>query len=210
MSQNYQTKPGDCISSIAFDNGFFPETLWNLEENRALRELRQNPQVLAPGDQVFIPDKRQKSESCALDQVHRFVRKGVPEHFRIQLLYDDEPRAGEPFVLEIEGQVVKRGKTGDDGVIQIPIVPDAQKGRLLLRDGAEEITLELGCLEPVEMLEGVQMRLRNLGYFDGEVDGQSSDDLEYAIVCFQADSGMEPTGEPDNQTRALLKSKYGG
>jgi Putative peptidoglycan binding domain len=210
MSQNYEAKPGECISSISFDHGFFPGTIWNLEENRVLRELRGNPQVLAPGDKVFIPDKRPRNESCATDQLHCFKRKGVPEQFRIQLLYDDQPRKNEAFVLEIEGKVVKSGKTGVDGVIQIPIVPNARRGRLLLRGGSEEIALELGRLEPVEMLEGVQMRLRNLGYFAGEVDGQMSDDLEYALVCFQSDNDLEPTGDVDDKTRALLKSRYGG
>jgi Putative peptidoglycan binding domain len=210
MSKTYVVQPGDCISSIAYDHGFFPDTIWTLSDNSALHDLRKNPNILAPGDKVVIPDKRPRVESGDTDKVHSFVRKGVPEQLRIQLFYADQPRKNEDYTIEIDGKLAKQGKTDDDGAVLIPIVPNARRGRLLLRNGKEEIALDLGRLEPVETLEGVQIRLRNMGYFFGEIDGQMSDDLEEAIVRFQADCNMEPTGEIDDPTRAQLKSKYGG
>jgi N-acetylmuramoyl-L-alanine amidase len=210
MSGYYVAQSGDCLSSIAFEHGFEPDTLWHLDENRPLRELRQNPHALAPGDRLYIPDLRQRVEHGATGQLHRFVRKAVPEVLRVQLMYDDEPRKNEEFTIEIDGKLAKRGRTGGDGVVLVPIIPNARAGRILFADGGEEIALQLGRLQPVETPAGAQARLQNLGYFHGEADGTLSDALEAAIVCFQADHDLEPSGELDAPTRSLLVTTYGG
>src|SRR4051812_23195035 len=46
------------MSSIAHDFGFLNfETILNHPKNAELKKNRANPQVLFPGDEVFIPDK---------------------------------------------------------------------------------------------------------------------------------------------------------
>ena len=72
MPINHQVKQGDCISSIAFENGFFPDTIWNHPSNAELKKKREDPHVLLPGDMVFIPDKRPKEVSEPTNQVHKF------------------------------------------------------------------------------------------------------------------------------------------
>ena len=76
----YVVKPGDCMASIAVEHNFLWETLWNLPENAALKDSRQDPYVLLPGDQVFIPELRPKEVPRATDN---FTRKGVRECLRI-------------------------------------------------------------------------------------------------------------------------------
>lgn len=86
----YKVKQGDCASSIAQKSGLFWETVWNHSKNAKLRNKRSDPNVLCPGDLIFIPDKEEKLESCATEQRHRFQRKGVPAKLRLRILQDKE------------------------------------------------------------------------------------------------------------------------
>ena len=58
-------KQGDCISNIAYQHGHFPDTIWNDSKNSDLRQKRKDPNVLLPGDVVYIRDIEAKEESCA-------------------------------------------------------------------------------------------------------------------------------------------------
>ena len=57
MAEDYTVQSSDCMSSIAYENGFFWKTLWNLPDNTALKAQRKNPNVLMTGDIVHIPPK---------------------------------------------------------------------------------------------------------------------------------------------------------
>jgi hypothetical protein len=76
MSWIYTIKQGDHLSSIAKAYGFSDyHKIWNDPNNASLKQLRRNPHVLYPGDQVFIPDKELQSFSKPTDKKHQFVLK---------------------------------------------------------------------------------------------------------------------------------------
>lgn len=209
MPKNYSVKKGDCISSIGESFGFFPDTLWDLPQNAALREKRENPYVLMPGeDQVFVPDLRPKDVSCATGKRHSFRRKGVPERLRLRLLDDaGEPRCQLPFRLTIDG-IETRDETDDDGLLLAWIPPQAISGELVLDpDGdAETHTIKLGHLTPIEDPKGVAARLNNLGY--AVKDEQGNEDAAGAIGAFQADEDLPVTNEINDETRARLLERH--
>ena len=61
MARYYTVRQGDYLSKISSENGFFDHTIiWNHPNNAELKEKRQNPSVLYPGDQLFIPDKNER------------------------------------------------------------------------------------------------------------------------------------------------------
>lgn len=202
----YTVKKGECISSIAYKYGFFSDTLWNLSENAELKQKREDPNVLCPGDEVFIPDKCEKTESGATEQRHRFRKKGVPAKFVLHLLDDDQPRAGVDYTLEIDGHVFS-GKTDAEGKLEHSIPPDAKKGKLVI-DGTEEHELELGELDPVTEERGLRARLENLGFIAGAQDS-SADELKEAIEAFQQKNNLNVTGQADDQTRKKLLEIHG-
>lgn len=208
MAINYQVKQGDCISSIAFENGFFPDTIWNHPNNAELKEKRKDPNVLMPGDMVFVPDKRPKEVSEPTNQVHKFKCKNTPEKFKLQLLLDEEPRANEEYELEIEGLKFS-GKTDSQGRIEQSIPPNAKNGKLILANGEEVYQLQLGKLNPSDEITGAQGRLCNLGFYFGAIDGKMSDELEIAIQEFQFAHDIEPNGELNQATKEALKQDYG-
>ena len=203
MSPQHRVEQGECISSIAERYGHFPETLWEHPENAALKEERGDPNVLCPGDELHIPEIRPRTESCVTDRRHRFVRKGVPAKFRIQLMRDGEPRRGLSYRLVIPGVPELTGETDASGVILRGIPPNAGRGKLFLEvPGAKEEELEfhIGDLDPVDTVKGMQARLFNLGFYDGEIDGEDSYRTIVALRDFQEHAGLDPTGDDDDET----------
>ena len=55
-AKEYQAREGDCISSIAYENGLFPNTLWNHPDNAELKRNRKDMNLLEVGDVVKIPE----------------------------------------------------------------------------------------------------------------------------------------------------------
>ena len=70
--------------------------------------------------------------------------------------------------------------------------------------------LQLGALDPVDELSGVQSRLANLGYYNGPVDGAQNDDLSLAVARFQGDEKLAVSGDIDDDTRDALRQRHDG
>jgi len=210
MPNQYQVKQGDCLSSIASRHGFFPDTIWNHPDNADLKQQRKDPNVLLAGDVLTIPDKEIKEISKATEQEHKFRKKGVPEKFRLVIRdEDDQPRANLRYTLVVDG-VAFQGVTEADGSIEQSIPPEAEEARLTLHEAEHEsiYVLPLGDLDPISELSGVQMRLRNLNYYNGEIDGALNEKTELALQEFQRHYGLEPTGNLDETTRKKLEEAH--
>jgi hypothetical protein len=200
---DYKVKQGDCISSIAQKHGLFWEKVWNDPKNAKLQQTRKDPNVLYPGDLVFIPDKEEKLESGATEQRHRFRVKGSLVKIRIRFTIDDQPRANEPYKLEIEG-LSREGTTDGDGYLEENIPANAKGGRLIVGEGSSQdiYEIKLGTVDPIETDDGIRCRLFDLGY-------DTKDDFAEAIRTFQKKEGLTVTGNVDDATRTRLKEKFG-
>jgi hypothetical protein len=208
MPVTHTVDQGECISSIAFDYGFFPDTIWNDPANATLKRKRKDPNVLEPGDTVIVPDKRIAQVPKPTDAIHKFRRKGVPKKIRIVFMgADSKPLRNRPYTFEVDGKFVK-GTTDGDGAFEHAIVPNAQKARVLFDDGTS-FTLNLGFLDPLETTSGVKGRLQALGYYKGEVDEEPNDELTDAIRLFQASQDLEPSGVLDAPGKELLRTLVG-
>ncbi len=124
--RSHPVRQGDSVESIAYRTGHFWEKVWNHGDNAELRKRRKNPNVLMPGDRVFVPPIEQKSEDLATSKTHRFRRKGVPSRLRIRFLRDGEPRKSEAYVIEIDGEE-RHGTTDGDGFLDEPVSPVARR-----------------------------------------------------------------------------------
>jgi len=208
---NYIVKEGDCIESIAEAHGLLWKTIWNHPDNRDLRELRKNPNVLFAGDMLFVPDKKPKDETGATEQRHRFRRKGAPSKLHIRVLQTDgKPKGNVEYILDIEGALYK-GTTTADGWIRRVIVPNAKTGKLVVVENGkfQELPLKLGYLDPVDKIAGVQQRLKNLGFDCGVEDGKVGDNTRVALRDFQRQYGLLESGEADEATRENLRRVHG-
>jgi N-acetylmuramoyl-L-alanine amidase len=208
MSEDYQVRQGDCMNSIAFEYGFFWETLWNHASNGELKQKRKDPNVLMEGDVVHIPDRAPKEESGATEQRHRFRRKGVPITFRVRLLQYDEPIADATYTLDVDGRIYK-GRSDGDGIIEEFIQPDARSAHLLLDEQKLEYSFNLGHLDPADTVAGAQARLNNLGHDCGAVDGVLGPRTEAALRAFQSKHEVTVTGTLNAETIDCLKKVHG-
>jgi N-acetylmuramoyl-L-alanine amidase len=90
------------MAAIGAAYGYNWQTLWNHPQNANLKNTRKDPNVLFPGDFVFIPEKTLRLENCVTDKCHKFVLKGVPEILRICLLNEfDHPLSGIDYELQV-------------------------------------------------------------------------------------------------------------
>lgn len=210
------------MSSIAYEHGFFWETLWNLPENADLKSKRVDPNVLLAGDTVHIPDLGVKQHPGATSQRHKFKLKGVPETLSMKLLdLKGQPRASLGYTIVIDG-ASHAGTTDENGVLKESIPPNAKAGKIIVpslpgsdgkpvpgRPATQTIKLQLGTLDPVSEPSGVQARLANLGFYQTPADGNTDDALKKAISTFQAKQGLPVTGIADDATKAKLKTVHG-
>ncbi len=206
----YEVRPGDCMSSIAAQSGHFWETIWNDPANEGLRDAGRDPNVLLPGDRITIPPLEPKQEPGESEMLHRFVRLGEPTKLRLQILDDDQPVANQPWELQVDGKTYS-GTTDPQGKLEVDIRGSA--GRASLVVGTEEngqylYDLDLGDMDPVESIRGVQKRLQNLGFHCPD-HGQLDEETQQAILAFQKRYELPETGQPDERTRTTLKEKHG-
>ncbi len=210
--KDHHVQEGECLSSIAFHNGFHWQTLWDHPRNAELRQLRGDPFSLAPGDVVHVPDLEPARFQRSTGALHRFRRRGVPAKLRVRLLHaDGSPRANEAYTLDVDGaEVSGEHRTDGDGWVDQFIAPDATLGTLVMTDSGDQYRLLLGRVRPIEELIGVQARLASLGFYRGALDGELSDETEGALQDFQVAYGLDPTGEIDDATREKLRAAFGG
>lgn len=194
---------GDSIPSIAYSAGLFPDTIWDHPQNSDLKTLRQDMNVLFPGDSVYVPDKQQRVETAATDKKHKFRRWGVPSRLRLQLFNVETPRADEAYELTIDG-AAQQGTTDAKGVIEIWVPPGAKAGSLTIGEDNAVILLKFGHMDPLGELAGVQKRLSNLGYLCGTNPGQMDDATHEALRSFQRRFELKESGELDTETKAHL------
>lgn len=118
MVTNWAVGPGDSLSSIADETGHFWEFLWAHPKNEDLKNLRDNPETLVPGDSVFIPDLREKAMPCKIEQKNRFRRRGVSIKVAFTVaLQDGEPFVGKSYSL-IVGKAKFSGETDANGYLE--------------------------------------------------------------------------------------------
>lgn len=212
----HEVRQGECLSSIARSYGFRDfRRIYDHPRNAEFRRLRPNPNVIFPGDPLFIPEKQEKVETRATGSTHRFQLAFKPTLLRVVLKDpEDRPYANKKYELSV-GERSFSGRTSGAGLIQHPVPEDAGSGELTLwPDDQDPETvlvwrLAVGHLDPVTEPTGAQARLNNLGYHCGEVDGIVGPRTRAALLAFQRATGLSATGAVNSATEAKLREVHG-
>jgi N-acetylmuramoyl-L-alanine amidase len=207
---SYTIRQGDHLSRVALQFGFRDYRLiWDDPQNAELKQKRGNPNVLLPGDVLFIPPRQQKTETRPTTDLHVFKLKGPMLMLRLVVRdFDNEPVANADCELEVEGRKFAL-QTDGKGKIEQAIAATAENGVLRIPSLDLELPVKIGHLDPADEDSGWRQRLINLGYYAGAVEDSEEARLRNAIEEFQCDYGLKVTGELDNATRAKLKDQHG-
>lgn len=210
-ARKHTVKPAECLSSIAFEHGFFWQSLWEHPDNAELRQARDSPFVLDPGDVVHIPEREPREVEVATEARHTFRLKGVPAKLRLRLRTMGQPLANLPYVLECGGQTIT-GTTDASGRIELFVPPNAPPGTLRVGEGEHLRVYGLvpRALNPVSELDGMQSRLTNLGYYRGPLHGKLDAATVAALERFQRDHDLEVNGRADEATLSMLSDVHLG
>ena len=214
MSTAHTVKQGECLSRIAAQYGFRDyKTIYDDPQNADFKKKRPDPNLIFPGDLIYIPDKKSKTESRPTGDRHTFKLKSAERLLRIVVEdLDGTKLANAPYELTIEGDV-STGVLPASALIEQVIPAAAENG--LLKVASYQWPLKIAHLNPLDEtaddgVSGIQARLSNLGYSPGPIDGIAGPLTEAAIKAFQADNPpLEVDGICGPQTRAVLIQKYG-
>jgi Putative peptidoglycan binding domain/LysM domain len=215
MAGYYIVKQGDHVSSIAQENGLVDyHTIWDHPQNAELKQQRQNPNVLYPGDRLFVPDLEEGNEPCSTDQRHIFKARKTTLRLRLVLedLYE-KPIGGVPCDLVLPGGT--RHLTTDGSGKLDEVIPADTHGATLLIKSPEtpfqdvQIPIQVGGLDPVDKVTGQAGRLANLGYYFNALNPVDQDEFESAVEEFQCDNGLTVDGKCGPNTQNKLKQVHG-
>jgi murein DD-endopeptidase MepM/ murein hydrolase activator NlpD len=203
MATNYTVQQGDCLASLGDKFGIPWKIIWNHANNAALKQKRKNPDVLNPGDVLFIPDKKVKEDSGSTEKKHVFKKKADKVWLRLRLLEEFKPRAYLKYTLEVNRKEIS-GRTDGQGKLEQKIPASAKE--VWIRTDQDVYNLKLGHLNPVEEETGVKQRLTNLGYLGRNA---TANQLVAAIKAFQEKHNLDPTGVITDALRNLLVKVHG-
>lgn len=206
-------RQGECLTSIARRYGFAdPKAIYDDPGNAELRQKRTNPNLLFPGDQVFIPERDSTPITIRTGKRARLVAT-VPMR-EIRLVFKDlsgAPLSDAPFRL-VAGDREIEGQTDRNGLLEAKVA--AGLGTITLEMGGRSQVLRVGSLNPLSEVgdggvSGVQDRLANLGYPPGPTDGELGPMTAAAIRKFQEESGLETNGRIDEALIRALVAAHG-
>ena len=213
----YTVVQGDCLSSIALQFGYADwRNIYNDPANASFRQLRPNPNLIYPGDEIFIPDPEADPEEAPTDAWTEFKIDSQKTFIRVRMMDGNNAAfSGKKYQLDVNG-TISEGTTGGDGMIEKEIPANATAATLTVwfdNDTSKPgvvWNLNMGSLDPWDTVTGVQARLKNLGYDPGPIDGDIGPLTTAALRGFQSSQNLTVNGTADSATKNKLKELHDG
>ncbi len=201
-------REGEYLDQTACAWGWKSKDLWEHPCNSALRQTRNDPNMLAPGDVVRIPVRKRKPATVSIGAENALVGVLPEICVRVRLLDDDgKPLAGEEFLLE-GMETPPDAKTTGDGVAEFHPSIFAREVEIVLPKRRMQVAVRIGSLDPPSEPSGVRQRLANLGYCAPEAIDEELAEAAVgdAFRRFLDDAKKAPSCGGDEALKALVRS----
>jgi hypothetical protein len=205
---------GDWLSKIAVWYGFAKwTTIWDAPQNASLRKAR-NPNLIYPGDQIWIPAATARVESLPTEAPHAVAIKATPDAISI-VLQDGKSisRSGVDYEFTMGTATMGKGTTAADGKVHSTV--PSRHDPALLHIAKVEVDLRIGLLNPMDAdtpdagVSGVQARLNNLGLRAGAEDGVLGPRTKRSVLLFQKLEKLKEDGTISDDLRDALRKRHG-
>ncbi|MBB1335683.1 MULTISPECIES: PGRP and LysM peptidoglycan-binding domain-containing protein [unclassified Pseudoalteromonas] len=217
MIQQHTVAQGETLLRIARQYGYKTSTaLYNHPSNAEFKALRPDPNLIFPGDIINIPPKKEKFMPLRANSLNTFVVKNEKEYFRLQIIHEDgDDITGKRIVLNIGSQTIDT-VLQSNRLIEIELNNnDALTGSvdLYLNEGettpTKSFNVQIGNLDPIDTLSGVQGRCNMLGFNCGKVDGVNGTKTKAGVKEFQQAQQLQVDGIAGPVTKSRLVYVYG-
>jgi hypothetical protein len=186
--QPYVIKQGDYLALIGYRLGFDADTVWNDPSNESLRNQRSDPNVLFPGDVLYVPDPPVAAPSGTSLQTgsNNSFTSSAPT-VQVSLKFVDAALASQSVTIaelpEMTGLT-----TGGDGTLSLTLPVTLQSLSVVFANDGPTFLCQVGDMNPLDTVSGIAHRLQNLGYLNPneDDDGSDVDAIRAALLLFQA------------------------
>lgn len=207
---NHRVVEGEWIGSIAAAAGHRSwKTVWNHARNAGLRSSR-DPNLLVPGDTIWIPPVDVRSEPTPTTRSHKLVVSGPKNKLVIRFTRITRyVKSFGPINYSLAvGSSAQGGTLSADGDTIEANLPQYATEATLTINGAS-VTLRIGTLTPLARMDGMQARLTNLGWDVGDIDNHDGPRTQRGVKGFQGFYKLKVDGVIGGQTRGKAKEVYG-
>jgi len=212
--QPYVVKQGDYLAKLAHTYDFDMMEVWHHPLNAELRAARGSPDILYPGDVLYLPMEQGPGGTEVTAKTTNRYRCRVPRIELELVLHEDRKPVAKADCLarlpgaptEGEGAAAVPGRTDADGRVRFELPVTWSRVVVEIPDRQLCWLLAVGELDPPTTPSGVEQRLHNLGYLGAY---RGPDAIEQATRNFQQDQSLPVTGEADQATQEALAREHG-
>ena len=203
----YVIKQGDYLAKLAHELGFDLATILDHEKNAELKKKRPDPNVLYPGDVLFVPEPEPPSTPVAQGTSNDYGAK-VPT-VKVTLVFegDGKPMANQP--CEVDGLPETSATTDGQGEVTFEVPVNVREFTVTLTGTDYQYQVMVAHVDPPTEQSGLRQRLTNLGHYRRASDPEDAEAFAGAVASFQAASSLPQTGEVDDATRDAIVAAHG-
>jgi hypothetical protein len=207
----YVIRQGDYLKKLAFTKGFDADEVWGAPENADLKAARPDPDILCPGDILYVPELKPDPLPLNVGGESTYTGDVPTVSVRIILVEGGSPLANELFAVDGLPEPMS-GTTTTDGCVMFEAPITLREVSIVLPNRNLSYPVRIGDLDPKDEPSGVASRLAHLGcygWFPEEEGDFDPEQHRMAIATFQAMIGGDSTGECDDATLDALHGKHG-